>query len=84
MYRFDLPVGAIIAINGNRYSHLGGGAFTGLSGEEIPYLVEAVSDTPELENNKIVMKTHEPRTSDTRYRVVFFCDTESGLAKAAD
>lgn len=79
MFEFYLPIGAIIEILGNRYFHIGEGKFTGLSGNERPSLIEAVSNMPELQNDTVVLMPHKPCIETPRYRVIFFVGTSEEL-----
>ncbi len=79
-YQFDLPIGAIVEILGNRYRHLGGGKFTGTGGTERPTLIEAISDSPTIENDTVLL-TQCPNEKKTRYRMIFYAGTEMELAE---
>ena len=80
MYSFNLPIGAIVEIQNNRYHHLGGGEFTGISGTERPTLIEATSDLPTPENDTVLLTPYVCETK-TNYRVIFYAGTESKLAE---
>jgi hypothetical protein len=75
-FEFDLPVGGIVEISNKRYYHMGDGKFTGLGGDERPYVIEGVAGLDESDLTTRTVKVFPVKDGDNtkRQRIVYFCD----------
>lgn len=80
MFEFELPIGGLVEILGTQYEHLGQGRFVSSGLERRPYIIEAISDIPSVENNVIPLTRRNSEMSDKRWRVVYFCATQEDIA----
>lgn len=86
MFEFELPIGAIVEILDKRYRHLGNGKFTGLAGDERPYIIEGVVEVDDGTASEIIVsRVSENDCTKPRHRVVWraFTQEENATKGAA-